>query len=344
MKRRKFVQQSALTITGVFVVPNFIVVGQKKEISFKEIKNMEYEIIIIGGGPAGMSAALVLGRSRIKTLLLNTENPRNMVTTHSHGFLIQDGKHPSEIFRVAKEQLTKYPSVDYRKGKAIGVNTENNGFLVRTENATFKAKRVVVATGHKDNISSIGINGLREVYGKSVYPCPFCDGFEMADKKLAVIGDANMAPMFSKAISHWSNDVIVFTNGEQVSDKEVVLGLKKNGISIIEKKIHQLISKEGILEGIELEDGSIIEREGGFLPDTKSTENTDFAKIMNVPTEIGNFDMTFYKVDENKETDIKGFFIIGDARTGWSGVASSVAEGSEVASAITHQIIEENWK
>ncbi|WP_417785054.1 NAD(P)/FAD-dependent oxidoreductase [Tenacibaculum sp.] len=304
---------------------------------------MSYEVIIIGGGPAGMSAALVLGRSRIKTLVLNTESPRNNITTHSHGFLTQDGKHPSEIFRIAKQQLTKYTSVDYKKEKAVSVKDENNHFSVETEHEIYSAKRVIVATGHKDNITEIGIEGLTDVYGKSVYPCPFCDGFEMADKKLAVIGDAIMAPMFSKTISHWSKDVIVFTNGEKVEDKELFSNLIKKGIQIVEKKIKKLISIKGQLTGVELIDNTIIEREGGFLPDTKSTESTDFVKKMNVSTEIGHFGMEFYKVDENKETEIKGFYIIGDARTGWSGIASSVAEGSEVAAAITHQIIEENW-
>ncbi|REH48762.1 thioredoxin reductase [Tenacibaculum gallaicum] len=305
---------------------------------------MNYEVIIIGGGPAGMSAALVLGRSRIKTLILNTESPRNNITTHSHGFLTQDGKHPSEIFKVAKQQLTKYTSVDYKKEKAISVKGENSNFLVETERDIYSAKRVIVATGHKDNIAEVGIEGLTDVYGKSVYPCPFCDGFEMADKKLAVFGDAVMAPMFSKTISHWSKNIIVFTNGEKVEDKELLSNLTKNGIQIVEKKIKKLISIEGQLTGVELIDDTVIEREGGFLPDTKSTESTDFVKKMNISTEIGHFGMELYKVDDNKETEIKGFYIIGDARTGWSGIASSIAEGSEVAAAITHQIIEENWK
>lgn len=306
--------------------------------------NKTLEVIIIGGGPAGMSAALVLGRSRIKTLILNTENPRNIVTTHSHGFLTQDGKHPTEIFTTAKKQLDKYSSVNYKNEKAVDLKLIEEGFQVMTETTNYKSKRVIIATGHKDNIADIGIDGLVEVYGKSVYPCPFCDGFEMVDKKLAVFGDAFMAPMFSKTISHWSKDIIVFTNGEKVLDNELVLNLQKNGIAIIEEKIKKLISKNGILKSVELDDGSSIEREGGFLPDTKSTENTTFAKELNVPTEIGHFDMEMYEVDENKETELTGLYIIGDARTGWSGVAESVAEGSKVASAITHQIISENWK
>ena len=307
------------------------------------MNNKIFEVIIIGGGPAGMSAALVLGRSRIKTLILNTERPRNNVTTHSHGFLTQDGIHPSEILNIAKAQLTKYSSVNYKCEKAIDLQTGRSTFLVITDNNKYESKKVVIASGYKDNIASIGIDGLKEVYGKSVYPCPFCDGFELADKKLAVIGDGVMAPMFSKTISHWSNDVIAFTNGEKVLDIKLVENLKNNGVTIIEKKIKRLLSKKGKLTGIELEDDSIIERDGGFLPDPKSTESTNFAKKMGVPIEIGQFGMEMHKVDENKESEVKGLFIIGDARTGWSGVAESVAEGSSVGSAITHQIIDENW-
>ncbi|CAM1372410.1 NAD(P)/FAD-dependent oxidoreductase [Tenacibaculum xiamenense] len=305
--------------------------------------NNKFEVIVIGGGPAGMSAALVLGRSRIHALVINTETPRNAVTKHSHGFLTQDGKHPTEIFKEAKQQLNKYKSVTYKNEKAIDLKKIEGGFQVKTESKVYTSKRVVIATGHKDNIESIGIDGLVEVYGKSVYPCPFCDGFEMADKKLAVIGDATKAPMFSKVISHWSNDVIVFTNGNKVVDLDLKKELKSKNIDIIEDKITKLHSSKGELLSIELEGGRSIDREGGFLPDTHSSESTSFAQKMKIPTEEGKFGMSAYIIDENKETMVKGLYIIGDAQTGWSGVAVSVAEGSKVGSAITHQIIMEKW-
>lgn len=306
------------------------------------MSNNLFEVIVIGGGPAGLSAGLVLGRSRINTLLLNTEKPRNLVTTHSHGFLTQDGKHPSEIFAVAKQQLDKYEKVSYKVEKALKIE-KDTFFNIETKDEIFRAKRVVIATGHQDNISEIGIEGLIEVYGKSVYPCPFCDGYELADKKLAVIGDSFLAPMFAKTIAHWSSNVIVFTNGEIVKDKDLIRQLKEKKIEIIDSIISKLISKNGLLQYVELEDGTRIEREGGFLPDTNSTESSNFAKQLKVPTKIDAFEMETYIVDDNKETEINGLYIIGDARTGWSGVAESVAEGSIVGAAITHQIIEENW-
>ncbi|NMM47737.1 NAD(P)/FAD-dependent oxidoreductase [Marinigracilibium pacificum] len=305
---------------------------------------MNYEVIIIGGGPAGMSAALVLGRSRIKSLVLNAENPRNSITTHSHGFLTQDGIHPSEIFKTAKEQLSKYTDVTYKNEKAIEVTKTDDYFEVRSEENSYSSNRVIIATGYRDNIKEVGIKGLEDVYGKSVYPCPFCDGFEMADKQLAVFGDAMMGPMFSKVIAHWSNDVIVFTNGEKVTDQELLKSLQTNNIRLIDKKIKQLKSIDGILSGIELEDDTIIKRQGGFIADTMAVENTNFARNLNVPIENGHFGMESYKVDENKETEIKGLYIIGDARSGWTGVAGAVNEGSVVGKAITHQIIEEHWK
>lgn len=306
--------------------------------------SIQFEVIIIGGGPAGMSAGLVLGRSRIKTLILNSEKPRNNVTTHSHAFLTQDGKHPSEIFAIALEQLSKYPAVQYQKEKAIKLNPVKKGYQVVTDKETYHAKRVIIATGFTDNIDKLNIPNLTEVYGKSVYPCPFCDGYELADKKLAIFGDAIEAPLFAKIISHWSKDIIVFTNGEPITHIGLEYALEKNNIQVIDQKIKTLNSSNGILESITLENGVIIEREAGFIADIKATESTNFAKELQLKKELDKDDKEIYSVNDSYETELKGIFIIGDARSGWSRIAGSVSEGSKVGVAITHQIINENWK
>lgn len=308
-----------------------------------KMTNTDYEVIIIGGGPAGMSAALVLGRSRIKTLVLNAESARNTVTTHSHGFLTRDGVHPVEMLQIAKEQLLKYPAVTYLKTGATGLDSINDSFLVTTPSGSYHSKRVVLAAGQKDNVDQLGVPGLAEAYGKSVYPCPFCDGFELADKKLAVIGPADMAPHFARVIANWSKDVVVFTHGEKVKDEALAQSLKLNGIGLVEQEIQQLTHHDGVLHEVILKDGTIIAREGGFLPDTKTTESVDFAQKLGIPTIEGHFGRPSYQVDENLESKVKGLFIIGDSRVGFGGVARSVADGSTVGAVITHQIVEERW-
>lgn len=305
--------------------------------------NTKFEVIIIGGGPAGLSAALVLGRSRIKSLILNTEKPRNFITTHSHTFLTQDGKHPSEIFKAAKNDIDKYPALIYKKEKAIDLNTSENGFTVKTEKTNYSAKRVVIASGYRDDIEGTGIEGLSEVYGKSVYPCPFCDGYELADKKLAVFGNATVIPFFSTVVAHWSKDIAIFTNGDPITDTEFLSQLKRKGIHLFQNKIKTLHSKAGMLNSIELENGEIVERDGGFCKGINAIEHTNFAQKFNIPTIPGHFGLTNYQVDENSETIINGLYIVGDAKTGWSGLAPSVAEGYKLGTSITVQISQENW-
>ena len=283
------------------------------------------------------------GAGLINTLILDVNKARNLVTSHSHGFLTQDGKHPSEIQKMATEQLSKYPSVSYRQEEAIDAKIKQDGFVIYTTKGSYQAKRLILATGYKDRIEELGIEGLTEVYGKSVYPCPFCDGFELADKPLAVFSQASKVLSYAKTISHWSDDIVVFTNGDTVTDSEVISSLRRNKIELVQHKIRKLISQEGRLTAVLLENNATIEREAGFIADTKSIESTDLAKRLKVPADAESGQLV-YKVDHDQESEIKGLFIVGDAINGWSGVAKSVAEGSTAGRAITLQLVDENWR
>lgn len=304
---------------------------------------LKYDVIIIGGGPSGLSAALVLGRSRIKTLILNTEKPRNIVTTHSHTFLTQDGKHPSEIFKSAKKDIDKYDSILYKKEEVKNLIKNEDGFTVESDQNTYQAKRVVIASGYRDDLEACNVPGLESVYGKSIFPCPFCDGYEIADKKLAVIGGGNFAPYFAKIVAQWSKDIVIFTNGDNILDLEVMAQLKSKNIEIYQEKIIQLHSEDGLLKQVELESGKLIAREAGFYRDIKVVENTPFADQFNISWQPGHFGMRIYEVNESSETKVEGLYIIGDAGSGWKGVAPSVAEGYELGTKITEQIALDFW-
>ena len=136
-----------------------------------------------------MSAALIAGRARLETVVINAEAPRNAVTMASHGFLSRDGVHPSELLAVAKEQLRKYETVRYIARSAARVGADGVGFAIGlSDGTTVSANRVVIASGYVDDLARLELPGIEEVYGKSVFPCPFCDGYEHRDERLAVFG------------------------------------------------------------------------------------------------------------------------------------------------------------
>ncbi|WP_318247637.1 NAD(P)/FAD-dependent oxidoreductase [Bacillus infantis] len=139
---------------------------------------MILDCAVIGGGPAGLNAALVLGRSRRKTILFDDNKPRNAVTSESHGFITRDGIHPQEFKRIAQGELSKYPNVRLERQRVHRINKENNLFQVETENAeVYSAKKIIIATGFKEILPDIP--KAKEFYGQSLFGCPYCDGWEL---------------------------------------------------------------------------------------------------------------------------------------------------------------------
>ena len=301
-----------------------------------------YDLIIIGGGPAGQSAALIAGRTRMKTALINAEAPRNFVTTASHGFLTRDGVHPSALLAVAKEQLQTYPTVGYIMDSVTDVARDAGVFTAITASGeTLTAPRMLIATGHRDHLDRLDLPGIAQVYGKSVYPCPFCDGYEHADEALAIFGHDAVAH-FVPMMRIWSRDMIVFTNGKPL-DPKVKSDLQFKGVPVEEEKIADLRSDKGVLTRVVLQGGREIARQSGFVVEEFSSPATDFAERLGViPSEENDWGMPAF-ADTSGATNIPGLYVVGDARIGFSGIAAAVSEGGFCVEMIAHAVAMERW-
>lgn len=175
---------------------------------------MLFDCAIIGGGPAGLNAALVLGRARRNTLLFDNNNPRNAVTQESHGFITRDGVKPKEFREIAHKEIGKYPSVIFEKKQITSVTKNDYVFeLMTSENEIYQSKTIIISTGLKDNLPKI--ENISDYYGKSLFNCPYCDGWELRDKPLVVIIEEQIQGFhFIQTIYNWSKDLVVCTNGK----------------------------------------------------------------------------------------------------------------------------------
>ncbi|WP_308215547.1 NAD(P)/FAD-dependent oxidoreductase [Sinobaca sp. H24] len=262
---------------------------------------MILDCAVIGGGPAGLNASLVLGRARRKTILFDDNKPRNAVTSESHGFITRDGINPQELKRIAQAELDKYPAVRIEKQRVQEIYKDNEYFQITAENGNvYTAKKIILATGFKEILPDV--KRVEEFYGSSLFSCPYCDGWELRDQPLAVISENPHAFHMAKIVSNWTDDVIVCTNGrKQLSDAEKET-LGRKDIKVYEEKIHSLTGKNGALEEIAFADGTIISRTGGFItPEWK--QSSSFAASLGCSlNERGGID-----VDQMKQTDLPAY-------------------------------------
>ncbi|SDN89824.1 NAD(P)/FAD-dependent oxidoreductase [Alkalicoccus daliensis] len=299
---------------------------------------MILDCAVIGGGPAGLNAALVLGRSRRTTILFDDNKPRNAVTSESHGFITRDGVHPQELKRIAQEEIGKYPDVRIEAQRVIRIHKENNVFQVETAaGEMYSAKKVILATGFKENLPEIP--RVKEFYGKSLFSCPFCDGWELRDRPLAVIAEDQKAMHMAKIVSNWTDDIVVFTNGREVLSTEEKQLLEHKGIRVNEKKIASLLGENGMLEKVLLEDGSAVLRAGGFIAaEWKQAASFDETLGYELNEQGG------IETDSWQRTKIDGLYACGDTRiAGPAQLVIAAGEGSMAAIAVNAALIEETF-
>ncbi|SFJ87843.1 Thioredoxin reductase [Halobacillus dabanensis] len=299
---------------------------------------MMLDCAVIGGGPAGLNASLVLGRSRRATVLFDNEQPRNAVTQEAHGFMTRDGINPGELRRLAREELGKYPDVHIKKQKVTRVWKHDGIFSMETEEGDlYTAKKVIVATGLKERLPEIP--HIHQFYGTSLFSCPFCDGWELRDRPLAVIAENSGALHMTKVVYNWSRDLVVCTNGKQTLSGEEKRLLEEKGVTVYEQPIAALTGDQGDLKQISFNDGTTISRDGGFV----ITELEQAASIgEGLGCEFNN--QGAIKTDGIGRTSVDGVFACGDASIiAPSQLIIAAAEGSKAAIGVNAALVEENF-
>ena len=195
-----------------------------------------FDVIIVGGGPAGLSAALVLGRCRRRVLVLDAGHPRNETSTAVHGFLSRDGTPPAELLDCARQQLLRYGNVTLCAAEVVDAEQTPDGFAVILPNGSrHTAPKLLLATGVADELPAI--SGIAEFYGRSVHPCPYCDGWEWRDQPLAIYGRGEKGSGLALMLTLWTEDLVLCTDGfAELSDDERAR-LAVHGIAVREERI-----------------------------------------------------------------------------------------------------------
>jgi thioredoxin reductase len=292
------------------------------------------DAVIVGGGPAGLSAALVLGRARKNVLVLDTGKPANAASANAIGGLLsQDGVTPAELRRSGREQLAEFPTVEIRDSEVLDADRLADGFVIQAgEGRAVRARSLVLAHGLRYDPPPLP--GVESLWGRSVFHCPFCDGWEVRDRPIAVHGSGRAAARSALMLSGWSNDVVLCTDGPAGLNGERG-ALRQAGVRVREEPVRRLIGRDGELDRIEFASGPDERREALFVRTTREQPNC-LADALGCELGTGGT----IETDIDGRTGIEGIYAAGDAATDHSrSVANAVGSGSRAAYAVALDLV-----
>jgi thioredoxin reductase len=289
-----------------------------------------WDVVIIGAGPAGLSAALNLARARRRTLVLDSNRPRNSATFHSHGFLSRDGISPLELRRLGREELEAYPDASYEKALVTSIEP---GFTVTHGGGIARSRSVLVATGLREVLPALPT--LRAFYGTSIHSCMECDGYEYADRPVALIGETDDLAERALLLSQWSRDLVVFTNGVGVVNEADESRLAELGIRVDRRHIADVAGDRNGLTGVTLADGETVPRVAAFVR-PKYEPTLDFVAPLGLTRDAD----ALIVVDADGRTNIDGVYAVGDVTPpGPQQLIVAAGMGGRVAATINRDLI-----
>ncbi len=291
-----------------------------------------YDVVVVGGGAAGLSAALVLGRARRRVAVVDGGAPRNAPAAHMHGYLSRDGMPPSELLRLGRDEAAGY-GVELVIGRVAAIEP---GFAVLlADGETLEARRLLIATGATDELPPIP--GLRERWGRDFLHCPYCHGWEVRDLPVGLLGTGAGSVEHAQLVRQWSDDLIFFTHTYDLTKAEREQ-LEARGIRVVDGEVRRLVVEDDRLRGVVLGNGRTVERAALFVrPGIRPRDSELLARLGCELDEYG-----FVRVDRDGRTSVSGVWAAGNVANPRAQVITAAGEGSAAAISINADLVRED--
>jgi thioredoxin reductase len=295
----------------------------------------QYDVVIIGGGAAGLSAALVLARARRRVLVVDSASPRNAPAAHMQGFLSRDGMPPGNLLTAGREEVQRYGgSIITGVAKELVRCGETRFQVLLGNGARVSARRLLVATGLRDELPDIP--RLRERWARDVLHCPYCHGWEVRDQPLGVVWNGPETVRYAQIVRQWSHDVVLFAPADTLTSAQRA-ELVARSLGILEGAVARVLIDDDHLTGVQMDDGQVIPRAALFVP-PRFVPNNDL--LIGLGCDLGEHGWVV--TGANGITSVPGVWVAGNVTNPRAQVITAAGEGSATAIAINADLVDED--
>ncbi len=301
------------------------------------------DVIVVGGGSAGLNAALVLARARRRVVVIDAGLPRNRFAAHMHGYLTRDGLSPLELLELGRAEVRGY-GAEIVEGRATDARVTAGGFTVALEDGReYRSRRLLIATGLRDELPAIP--GLAEQWGRGAVACPYCDGWEARDQRIGVLAVGPMSVHQAGLVRQWSNDVTLIGRRTGALDPEVRAGFEARGTRILELDVTEVLTDaHGTLTGVALDDGSTREFDRLFVSGAMVANDELLRQLGAATAETGGPAGAWTAADPTGLTSVPGVWVAGNSANAGALVIVAAASGATAATAINADLVADDTR